>query len=166
MSQSDNPKRRPVKTAEILRDPVHFLAFGFGSGLAPWAPGTAGTLVAVPLYLLLAPLPLVAYLAIIVLGFAVGVYLCGASSRKLGVHDHSGIVWDEFIGFFITMIAAPAGGLWLLLGFLLFRLFDVLKPWPIRWLDRHVHGGVGIMLDDVLAGVYALAVLQLLVRWL
>jgi phosphatidylglycerophosphatase A len=91
-----------------------------------------------------------------------GVYWCDRSSKALGVHDHGGIVWDEFVGYWITMFMAPKGILWMLVGFVLFRLFDIVKPWPIRWLDRHVEGGFGIMLDDVLAGVFACVVLQLL----
>ena len=144
-----------------LKNPVHLLAFGFGSGLAPVAPGTFGTLAAVPLYLAMAQLPLAAYLAVlggVILG---GVWICGRASRDLGVHDHGGIVWDEFAGFLVTMTAAPAGWPWVVAGFLLFRLFDILKPWPIGWLDRRVKGGLGIMLDDLLAGLYGWVVLQL-----
>lgn len=155
--------RRPP-ASELLRDPVHVLAFGFGSGLSAIAPGTVGTLAAVPLYLMLQVLPLWAYLLSTLLVILLGIAICGISARRLGVHDHPGIVWDEFAGFFVTMIAAPAGWVWILIGFVLFRFFDVLKPWPIGWLDRRLHGGLGIMLDDVLAGIYALIVLQLLAR--
>jgi phosphatidylglycerophosphatase A len=147
-------------TARLLRNPVHLLSLGFGSGLAAKAPGTFGTLAAVPLYLLLSDVSLPIYLAVVVLGALLGIWLCGYTAHRLGEHDHPSIVWDEFVGYFITMIAAPAGWSWLLLGFLLFRLFDILKPWPIRWVDRHVHGGFGIMLDDVLAGAMAWLVLQ------
>jgi len=144
----------------FLRHPAHFAAFGFGSGCAPKAPGTAGTVMAVLLYLPLQYLNLPFYLLVIVLSFGLGVWLCGKASSALGVHDHGGIGWDEFVGFWITMIAAPSGWPWLLLGFALFRLFDIWKPQPIRYLVRHVHGGLGIMLDDVLAGIYALVILQ------
>ncbi len=123
-----------------------------------------GTLAAIPLYLLLAQLSLPVYAALVLLSFVVGVYLCHKTAQDLDVHDHPGIVWDEFVGFWITMLAAPPGWLWLLLGFLLFRLFDVLKPWPISWCDRKVEGGFGIMIDDVLAGLMALLCLQLAVR--
>lgn len=143
-----------------LTDPVHFLALGFGSGLARKAPGTAGTLAAVPLWLLLAQLPLSAYLLVTLLVCLAGIPICGRAARDFGVHDHPAIVWDEIAGFLITMIAAPAGWLWVVLGFLLFRLFDILKPWPIRVLDRRVHGGFGIMIDDIVAGVLAALVLQ------
>ncbi len=153
------------KTPQIT-DPVHLLATGFGAGLLPKAPGTFGTLAAVPFYLLLARLPLSVYLVALVLGILAGIWICGRTSRDLGVHDHPGIVWDEFAGFFVTMIAAPAGWLWVVVGFVLFRVFDILKPWPIGWLDRRVQGGVGIMLDDLLAGAYAWVVLQLLARWI
>lgn len=140
---------------------VHFLAFGFGSGAAPKAPGTFGTLAAIPVYLLLAQLPLIPYLAVIVISFLLGVYLCGQASKDMGVHDHGGIVWDEFVGFWITMIALPLHWAWIIAGFVLFRLFDILKPFPIGWLDKRVHGGLGIMIDDVIAGIFALVVLQL-----
>lgn len=139
---------------------VHFLAFGLGSGAAAKAPGTFGTVAAIPLYLLLAQLPLALYLVAIVVSFALGIYLCGQTSKDMQVHDHGGIVWDEFVGFWITMIALPLHWTWLLAGFLLFRLFDIVKPFPIGWLDKRVHGGLGIMIDDVLAGLFALLVLQ------
>jgi phosphatidylglycerophosphatase A len=148
-----------------LRNPLHLLAFGLGSGLAPIAPGTFGTLVAVPLYLLMKDLPLSVYLALVLAGFLLGIWFCGHTSRDLGVHDHGGIVWDEIIGFLLTMSLAPAGWQWLVSGFLLFRFFDILKPWPIRWFDRKVTGGFGIMLDDLLAGIYAGLVMWLIHRW-
>jgi phosphatidylglycerophosphatase A len=148
------------------RNPVHLLAFGLGSGAAPKAPGTFGTLAAIPLYLLIQPLSPVSYLALVVAMFLLGIWLCGRTSRDLGVHDHGGIVWDEWVGFLLTLWMAPTGFIWLLAGFVLFRLFDILKPWPIGWLDRHVSGGLGIMLDDVLAGLYGLALLQLAVYWM
>lgn len=149
------PEEKRVKVAVDLRDPAHFIAFGFGSGLAPKAPGTFGTLAAVPLYLLLVQLPLGAYVAATFAAILLGVWACGASARKLGVHDHNGIVWDEVAGFFVTMLPLAPTFAGVAAGFVLFRLFDILKPWPIRWLDRHVHGGVGIMADDLLAAVYA-----------
>ena len=147
-----------------LRKPVHLLAFGFGSGLAPKAPGTFGTLAAVPLYLLMAGLSLPIYLGLVLAGTLLGIWICGRASDDLGVHDHGGIVWDEIIGYLLTMVFAPPGWAWMLIGFLLFRFFDILKPWPIRWLDRQVSGGVGIMLDDLLAGVFAGLVMLLLER--
>jgi phosphatidylglycerophosphatase A len=149
----------------VLKSPVHFLAFGLGSGLSPKAPGTAGTLAAVPLYLLLLQLPLAYYVLALLVATVFGVWVCGKSSQLLGVHDHGGIVWDEFVGFWITMLMAPPGWLWLLCGFVLFRFFDIWKPWPIRAVDRKVEGGLGIMLDDILAGAFALLALQLL-AWL
>jgi len=147
--------------AALLRNPLHLLSLGFGSGLSPLAPGTCGTLVAVPLYLLLAQLPLTYYLMALVIAFIAGVYLCGYTSAALGVHDHAGIVWDEFVGFWITMLALPATWQWILAGFVLFRLFDIVKPWPVKVADAKMKGGFGIMFDDVLAGLYALAVLQI-----
>jgi phosphatidylglycerophosphatase A len=147
-----------------LRNPLHLLAFGFGSGLAPKAPGTFGTLVAVPIYLLMQDLPMLVYLGLVLAGSLLGIWVCGQTSKDLGVHDHGGIVWDEIIGYLLTMALAPAGWVWIVIGFLLFRFFDILKPWPIRWFDQQVAGGLGIMLDDLLAGVYAALVMLLLER--
>jgi phosphatidylglycerophosphatase A len=144
-----------------LSNPVHLLAIGFGSGLAPKAPGTFGTLVAVPIYLLIAELPLVAYAGVVITAALVGIWLCGRTAEDLGVHDHPAIVWDEIVGYLLAMIGAPPGWLWPVLGFLLFRCFDIWKPWPISFVDRKVHGGIGIMIDDLLAGGLALLVLQL-----
>lgn len=151
-----------VQAKKILLNPVHCLAFGFGSGLAPKAPGTFGTLMAVPIYFFLDTFSQPIYLALLVLSFILGIYICGKTASDLGVHDHPGIVWDEFVGFWITMVAAPSGFLWLLLGFALFRLFDIWKPWPIRHFDKNLETGLGIMVDDVLAGIYALLVIQLI----
>lgn len=148
------------------RNPVHVLALGLGSGASPWAPGTMGTLAALPFAWLLGQLSLLPYLGITLACLLLGIYLCGQTAKDLGVHDHPSIVWDEFVGLFISLIAVPPTWLNLLLGFVLFRIFDILKPWPIGWLDRHLHGGLGIMLDDVLAGVYAWVILQLILRYL
>lgn len=157
-------------TRESLRSLYHWIAWGFGSGLSPVMPGTCGTLVGVGLYVWLPALPLVPYLLLILIMFVAGIWLCGQTAVDLGIHDHSSIVWDEIVGFFVTMISAPAGWGWVVAGFVLFRIFDIWKPWPINWLDRHVHGGLGIMLDDLLAGVYAAVLLQitslLLSTWL
>jgi phosphatidylglycerophosphatase A len=150
----------------LFAHPANPFALGFGSGLAPWAPGTFGTLAAVPLWWLLAGFPLPVYLAVTALVIVFGVWCCGAAADALGVHDHPGIVWDEFAGLLVTMIALPREWGWIVAGFLLFRFFDILKPWPIRWLDTRVPGGLGIMLDDLLAGVFALVLLQLARVWL
>ena len=137
------------------------LAFGFGSGLSPKAPGTMGTLAAIPLWWLLAQLPLSTYLVVVLIAAVAGILICGRAADRLGVHDHGGIVWDEFVGFWIAMAALPVTWQSLILGFVLFRLFDILNPWPISWLDRRVSGGFGIMIDDVLAGVFAFGLLHL-----
>ena len=149
----------PVSARQLL-NPFCLVALGFGSGLLPVAPGTAGTLAAVPVYLLLQGLPLASYLIVVTVLLLGGILLCGYTARRLGVHDHPAIVWDEIVGYLIAMTAVPAGWHWIVAGFALFRFFDILKPWPIRWFDRHVHGGSGIMLDDVIAGLFAAAVLQ------
>lgn len=150
--------------APDLRNPVHLLAFGFGSGLAPKAPGTFGTLVAVPLFLIMQPLSLALYLALLGCGFMAGIWICGRTSRDLGVHDHGGIVWDEIIGFLVTMTLFREAVWWIVPGFMLFRFFDIIKPWPVDWLDRRLQGGLGIMLDDLAAGLYAAAVMYL-IHW-
>lgn len=157
-----NPKINSPSFKQLLANPNHFFAFGFGSGLAPKAPGTFGTLAAVPIYWLIQDLNWPLYLSWLLVTFALGVLWCDRSSKALGVHDHGGIVWDEFVGYWITMFMAPAGWLWIIIGFVLFRLFDIVKPWPIRWLDQKVHGGFGIMLDDLVAGIFAAVCLQLL----
>lgn len=146
---------------QILTDPVLLLAFGFGSGLSKFMPGTFGTLVAVPLYLLLSTLPPWLYLVVTLLAIIMGIYICGEAAKKLAVHDFGGIVWDEVAGLLVTLCWLPFSWPALLSGFVLFRLFDILKPWPIKWLDQHVEGGFGIMIDDVLAGVLAAVVLRI-----
>jgi phosphatidylglycerophosphatase A len=144
----------------VLRKLAYFLAFGFGAGKAPVAPGTFGTLVGIAAYLLLQPLSALSYAVTVLALFALGVWLCQVTERDLKVHDHPGIVWDEIVGYLITMFMAPAGWAWIVAGFLLFRLFDIWKPFPIRQLERRIQGGFGNMLDDALAGLYSLAVLQ------
>ncbi|HUP90737.1 MAG TPA: phosphatidylglycerophosphatase A [Solimonas sp.] len=154
----------------ILTTPEHLLAFGLGAGLSPVGPGTVGTLVGVLMWLALCWLPWPAYAVAVLALFVLGCWLCGASARLLGVPDYGGIVFDEIVGFQVAALPlVPALGwiaepkvLWVALAFGLFRLFDIWKPWPIRALDRGVHDGLGIMLDDVLAGIYAAAILAAL----
>lgn len=148
----------------VWTNPIHFIAFGFGSGISPIMPGTCGTLVAIPLYLLMRNLPLAIYIAIVIAGFLIGVWICDVTEKAIGVHDYSGIVWDEVIGYWITMFMAPTGWWWTIIGFILFRIFDIWKPWPVGWIDRHVHGGLGVMVDDVAAAIYAAISLQVLVK--
>lgn len=148
-----------------LRRWQHLLALGFGSGLAPKAPGTFGTLVAIPFVVGFAALGLTWYLAFLVAGTLLGVYICGKTAADVGEHDHGAIVWDEVIGYTLTMLLVPISIQSVLLGFLLFRFFDIVKPWPIRWCDQRVHGGLGIMLDDLLAAVPAWLILQLLLHY-
>jgi phosphatidylglycerophosphatase A len=148
----------------LLRDPIHFLALGFGAGLSPKAPGTIGTLVSVPLIMFIGSFGWSSLATAAVLMSVSGVYICGASAKKLGVHDHPGIVWDEFTGFAITMLAVPLTWYWLLAGFALFRFFDIVKPWPIREADHSLKGGLGIMLDDVMAGIFSTVILYAVAR--
>jgi phosphatidylglycerophosphatase A len=149
---------------QILSNPVLLLAFGFGSGLAKKAPGTCGTVAAIPLYVLLAQSGNLIYSLMTVIATAAGCWICGQAAEKLGEHDFGGIVWDEVAGYLITMWLIPFSWLNIALGFILFRLFDIFKPWPIKVADRRVQGGFGIMLDDVLAGVFANLVLNLLLK--
>ncbi|NNK97887.1 MAG: phosphatidylglycerophosphatase A [Xanthomonadales bacterium] len=138
-----------------LGSPAGLLAFGFGSGLSPVAPGTMGTLVAIPFVFALKGLGETGFWIALVLLFLLGVQLCGRVSQKLGVHDHGGIVWDEMVGYWLAVAFVPLQWEWLLVGFLLFRFFDIVKPWPIRQLDKKVSGGFGIMIDDVVAALFA-----------
>jgi phosphatidylglycerophosphatase A len=150
--------RIPVPAA-LLRDPVHLLALGFGSGLAPVAPGTFGSVVGLLLGLAVLHLGWWTALAATVVVTLAGVWICGESARRLGVHDHPAIVWDEVAGMMIVLLAAPATWWGVALAFGLFRLFDIWKPWPIRQVDHGMRGGLGIMLDDVMAALMAVALL-------
>jgi phosphatidylglycerophosphatase A len=140
----------------LLRDPVHLLALGFGAGLAPKAPGTAGSAVGLVAAWWLLALPWAWQLGIVAATIAAGIHVCGESARRLGRHDHPAIVFDEIAGMLCTALAVPERRvLWLALAFVLFRVFDIAKPWPIRDVDHRLGGGAGIMLDDLMAAVYA-----------
>ncbi|AWH88197.1 phosphatidylglycerophosphatase A family protein [Limnobaculum parvum] len=143
-----------------MANPLHWIATGFGSGLSPKAPGTFGSLAAIPFFYLLQMLPMQAYLVMLVLTFALGVWACQSATDAIGMDDHGAIVWDEFVGMWITCIALPQGFIWMIAAFATFRFFDILKPWPIRWFDSHCTGGFGIMIDDVIAGLIAFGVIQ------
>lgn len=149
--------------ASVWRNPVHFLAFGLGSGASPLVPGTVGSLMALPFYYLLHYLSALEYSLVVVVGFAVGILLCEKTSRDLGVHDHGGIVWDEIIGMWLTLLLIPFSWLNVVVGFFLFRFFDIVKPWPVSVADAKIKGGIGVMLDDVLAALYANLALQLFI---
>jgi phosphatidylglycerophosphatase A len=151
----------------LLAHPAHLIAFGFGSGLAPKAPGTAGTLLGLPLYwLIVAVAPdLANQIVLVIAAFLFGIWACARAGRALGVADHGGIVWDEIVAFALVLLFTPAGWLWLALAFALFRLFDILKPWPIRIADTRLKNGFGVMFDDLLAAGYAIAVIKG-VQWL
>ncbi|MCP4301442.1 MAG: phosphatidylglycerophosphatase A [Gammaproteobacteria bacterium] len=152
-------------TRTVLTDPVHFLAFGFGTGLAPFAPGTFGSIPGVLLFWLTLDLGLYVQLGVAVALALSGIWICGESARRIGVHDHGGIVWDEITGMYVTLLAAPFSVVGCLFAFALFRAADIVKPWPIRDLDHRLGGGFGIMLDDLVAALYAAVVLGLY-RWL
>jgi phosphatidylglycerophosphatase A len=149
----------------MWRQPAHIIALGAGAGLAPAAPGTVGTLLAFPLYWLLAAVS-TSTMALILLGaaFLLGVWACGATGRALGVADHGAMVWDEIVAFAVVLVFTPSGWEWQLGAFLLFRFFDIVKPPPIRYFDRRLKNGFGVMFDDLLAAGYALILLAALKR--
>jgi len=144
----------------LLSHPAHLVAFGFGVGLAPVAPGTWGTLLALPVYWLVSPrLEPVEFLLMLAVLFALGVWACEVTGRAIGASDHGGMVWDETVAFLLVLFFVPATLPWQAAAFLLFRLFDILKPPPIRYYDQALKGGFGVMLDDLIAASYALLVL-------
>ena len=149
----------------VMTDPVNFLAFGFGTGLAPFAPGTFGSIPGLVLFWLTMDFGLYVQLGIAAGMTLVGIWICGESARRIGVHDHGGIVWDEIVGMYVTLLVAPVSVVGFVLAFVLFRIMDIVKPWPIRDLDHSIHGGLGIMLDDLVAALYA-ALLLGSYRWL
>jgi phosphatidylglycerophosphatase A len=156
MAQQNN-----INYLNIIKNPVHFLAFGLGLGFLPLAPGTFGTILGVVLYIASYYLG-INLLLLAILSFILGIYLCGRTARDINYHDHPGIVWDEVAGYLITMLFVPYTYINILLGFVLFRLFDIVKPWPIKVIDQKITGGLGIMLDDVLAAIFANMVLNLI----
>ncbi len=155
-----------IRRRVSLLNPIHLLALGFGSGLAPKMPGTFGSLVAIPLVILFATyLSTPYFIFVAVFASIVGIWICGKTAEDMQVHDHSSIVWDEIAGMLVAFIAVPLSWQSILVGFCLFRFFDIVKPWPISYLDKNLHHGLGIMLDDIAAGLCALAGLHCLIYW-
>ncbi|MHC1480165.1 phosphatidylglycerophosphatase A family protein [Frateuria aurantia] len=165
---SERLRLTPLQRRQLLASPAGWLATGFGSGLAPVAQGTVGSAVALLPWLWLRHCDVPTYLLVLLLGCVIGCWACAVAGRLLGVDDHRALVWDEFIGQWLALLPVlhHPGWLWPVLGFGLFRLFDAGKPWPVRWLDRTLKGGVGVMLDDVAAGAMAALVLWALLHWL
>jgi len=152
----------------LLAHPAGWIACGFGSGLSPIAPGTAGSFAALLPWFGLRELPLPYYAVALVLALALGVWACDVAVRALKIADPGAVVWDEFVGLWIALaplLWMPRGTSWVCAGFILFRIFDIAKPWPVSWADRHVAGGLGVMLDDVFAGLYAALALTLALRF-
>lgn len=162
-----NIKPRMAVPEAVWQKPSYFIAFGLGSGAMPFAPGTFGTLACIPFYLMLSDhlLPNL-YLGFVVIFIILSAFLSELISRQIHIHDHPGMCIDEFAGFFVTMIYAPKGWVWVLIGFILFRFFDIVKPWPINLVDEKMQGGFGMVFDDVLAGIFSMVILQLLVCFL
>jgi phosphatidylglycerophosphatase A len=161
---TDLPRATPARLA--FTTVSGFFALGFGSGLASRAPGTMGSLAALPLavpLLWLTPIQLGLFL---LLAFGYGIYCCHITSQRMAINDPGAIVWDEIVAMWLVLAVVPVQWAWWLAAFLLFRLFDIAKPWPIRWFDQHIKGGLGIMLDDILAAVYAITILLLLQRYI
>jgi phosphatidylglycerophosphatase A len=147
----------------FLRQPINWLAIGFGSGLSPFMPGTIGTIVAIPIFILLNKLSLPLYSIILTLLILLGFWICGFTERKLNINDPAIVVWDEIVGYLLTMITIPATWLMIILGFILFRIFDIWKPWPISWANKNLHGGFGIVIDDLMAGICAWFILKIVI---
>lgn len=152
-----------IHLAKVWQDPIYFLAFGFGTGLMKKAPGTWGTVAGVLMYLLVAKCSPAMYLLFTAFALIAGIFWCDKVSRDMQVHDYPGIVWDEVVGYLLTMYAVPFNIGWIIVGFVLFRLFDIWKPQPIGWFDQRVKGGFGIMLDDVIAAIPAWIILHVLI---
>lgn len=151
-----------ITSSQLFHSHETFLAFGFGSGLSPIAPGTVGSLAAVPLLWLMSFLPQWAFVIVVLVCTIYGIRVCSVAARSANTHDHPGIVWDEIVGMMITIAFVPFTWINIILAFFLFRVFDIWKPWPIRFFDRNVDGGLGIMLDDVVAGIVANLFLQII----
>lgn len=152
-------KKPPIK---LLVNPVHFCSFGFGTGYSPYAPGTLGTVAGVLIYMFIQDLAIIHYLLVTLIFFVSGIMMCGYTTKALEIDDHPAIVWDEVVGYLITMCYAPSGWWWIVAGFVLFRFFDILKPWPVSLADKRIKGGIGIMLDDIIAGIYSLTIMQII----
>ena len=146
----------------IWKNPIHFIACGFGVGAIPFFPGTFGTLLSIPFCILFSRASVPMYLVLSFLMIAISAYTTHMTCKDFGVHDHTATVSDEVAGFLLTMVAIPVNGYTLALGFIFFRFFDIVKPGPIAWVDRHVHGGIGVVLDDCLAAVFAWFVLYII----
>ncbi len=146
----------------LFQHPAHFIALGFGSGLAKKAPGTFGTLIGLPLFWLISGLTFSVQLVIITSIFIIGIYFCNVAGKNLGVADHGSIVWDEIVAMMLVLALTPPNWLWWLLAFGLFRLFDIWKPFPIRQFDAKLKNGFGVMFDDLLAAIFAIASLKLI----
>ncbi len=157
--------KKPLNTHSIWTNPIHFIASGFGAGAMLFAPGTFGTLIAIPIYLVMAKLPLWAYGLLTLIFAAVAMWACDITARDWKVEDPGATASDEVIGFLVTMFAIPPSWTSIIVGFILFRFFDILKPFPISYLDRNVHGGVGIVLDDMVAGFFAMIILRIGLHW-
>ena len=149
----------------LIAHPAHFFGLGFGSGLAPKAPGTFGTIVGLPLFWLIADYGITVKLAIIAALFIIGIYFCDKTGKALGVADHGAIVWDEIVAMMLVLAFTPRDWFSWLVAFCLFRLFDIWKPFPIRYFDAKLKNGFGVMFDDLLAAIYAIICSMIVLIW-
>jgi len=155
-------KNAPIPKGFLLESPAHFAALGFGTGLSRFAPGTVGTIVGLPLFLLIRNLDLIVQLALLAGLFVLGCHICDVAGKALGVADHGGIVWDEIVAYALVLVTVPQHWGWWLAAFVVFRFFDIIKPAPIDWLDKRFKNGFGVMVDDLMAAAYAIGVLSVI----
>lgn len=156
----NNQKKTTISLDSIWTNPVHFVACGFGIGAIPYCPGTFGTVIGIPLVIVLSHYSVLSYFVVCFILFCVGIYLCGRTNHDFGTTDHPAAVFDEIATFPVVMIGIPTHWFFLLVGFFLFRFFDIVKPWPIRWVDKNIHNGFGVMFDDLLAAIFSSIILH------
>lgn len=164
IEQKEQPKSR-ISNKKIWRRLDYFFAFGFGLGKIKVMPGTFGTLGAIPIYLLIHDLNPVWYITICLILFGYGIYICGIAEDNSGIKDNPSIVWDEIVGFLFALFAVPFSVSWIALSFIIFRVFDIFKPWPIKVIEKKMSGGLAIMLDDLMAALYSWLIVQILLHF-
>ena len=157
--------KNTINKTQIIKNLIHLLAFGLGLGFMPFMPGTFGTLLGVLIYFLNNYYLITSEIVLLIFTTILGIYICGKTAKDIKHHDHPGIVFDEVVGYLVTMMFISFSVLNMMLGFILFRIFDIVKPWPISYCDKKLSGGFGIMFDDILAGIFANLVLRLILLY-